>query len=129
MWLFNQNEEQLWFCLMIMQMLSRNFIFFVGEKRIFKMLPTQSPMLYPSHRDQKRPGGSFRWAAVYLYILEGNSLGQYISIFFVLRLSAKLFVLLGLISGCNESSGISVLSYTTMLPYMSIFECASCLEA
>ena len=46
-----------------------------------------------------------------------------------LRLSAKLFVLLGLISGCNESSGISVLSYTTMLPYMSIFECASCLEA
>ena len=47
----------------------------------------------------------------------------------ILRLSAKLFVLLGLISGCNESSGISVLSYTTMLPYMSIFECASCLEA
>ena len=46
---------------------------------------------------------------------------------FILRLSAKLFVLLGLISGCNESSGISVLSYTTMLPYMSIFECASCL--
>ena len=61
--------------------------------------------------------------------LYGDGWSLYDETILFLRLSAKLFFLLGLISGCNESSGISVLSYTTMLPYMSIFECASCLEA
>ena len=47
----------------------------------------------------------------------------------ILRLSAKLSVLLGLFKRCNESSEISVLSHISMLLYMAISDCASGLSA
>ena len=61
--MFNQNEEPLGFCSMIMQMLFSNIIY-LSVKRISEMSPTQNILRYLPQHDQKTPGG------INLYLIE-----------------------------------------------------------
>ena len=53
---FNQNEVDLWSCMMIMQTAFKNVILLLVNK-IFEILPSQNLLRNLPKQDQKTPGG------------------------------------------------------------------------